>query len=127
MDMSQEREKRAAQDDYLWDGSGEPNPEIQLLERALGRFRHSRPAPVFPRIEPVIRQPGWWPEIALSVWAPRLAAASFVVVAIAYALWISHPPKIPPAARNSWAVEVTAAQPQPESVEAGVTKKKVRL
>jgi hypothetical protein len=34
-------------DDYLWDGSGEPDPEIQKLERALGRYRHNRPAPVF--------------------------------------------------------------------------------
>lgn len=26
-------------DDYLWDGSGAPDPEIQRLERLLGRFR----------------------------------------------------------------------------------------
>ncbi len=25
-------------DNYLWDGSGEPDPEIQKLETALGRF-----------------------------------------------------------------------------------------
>jgi len=34
-------------DNYLWDGSGEPDPEIQRLENALGRFRHNRPAPDF--------------------------------------------------------------------------------
>jgi hypothetical protein len=126
--MSQEREQRATQNDYLWDGSGEPNPEIHRLERALGRFRHRRPAPVFPRIEPITRQSGWWHEIAPSAWAPRLAAASLVVVAIAYALWLSHSPKIPSTARNSWAVEVTTTvQRQPESVDAGVMRKKVRL
>ena len=27
-------------DDYLWDGSGEPDPEIVRLERLLGRYRH---------------------------------------------------------------------------------------
>jgi FecR protein len=27
-------------DDYLWDGSGKPDPEIQKLEESLGRFRH---------------------------------------------------------------------------------------
>jgi len=28
-------------DDYLWDGSGPPDPEIERLERLLGRFRGS--------------------------------------------------------------------------------------
>ena len=37
-------------DDYLWDGSGEPDPEIQRLEGLLGKFRHDRPVPVFPEI-----------------------------------------------------------------------------
>lgn len=34
-------------DDYLWDGSGEPDPEVQKLEKALGRYRHNQPAPKF--------------------------------------------------------------------------------
>ena len=37
-------------DDYLWDGSGEPDPEIQKLESALGRYRHDRPAPAFEQL-----------------------------------------------------------------------------
>src|SRR5215470_306358 len=37
-------------DDYLWDGSGEPDPEIQKLEAVLSRLRHDRPAPAFPAI-----------------------------------------------------------------------------
>jgi hypothetical protein len=37
-------------DDYLWDGSGEPDPEIQKLESALGRYRHDRAAPAFEQI-----------------------------------------------------------------------------
>jgi hypothetical protein len=37
-------------DDYLWDGSGEPDPEVQKLEKALGRYRHKRPAPAFEQI-----------------------------------------------------------------------------
>jgi hypothetical protein len=35
-------------DDYLWDGSGEPDPEVERLERLLGEFRSSRPAPELP-------------------------------------------------------------------------------
>jgi hypothetical protein len=124
--MSQEREKRDMRSDYLWDGSGEPDPEIQRLERTLGRFRQTRPAPVFPKIEHVARQSSWWQEIAPSVWAPRLAAASLVVAAIACAMWLSHPPQIPPVVRTSWAVELSAAR-QPQSTEAAVMTKKVRL
>lgn len=41
-------------DDYLWDGSGEPDPEIQKLESALGRFRHNQAAPAFDQL-PEIR------------------------------------------------------------------------
>jgi len=37
-------------DDYLWDGSGEPDPEIQKLETALARFRHNQPAPAFEQL-----------------------------------------------------------------------------
>jgi hypothetical protein len=40
-------EGKMMNDDYLWDGSGEPDPEIQKLESTLGRFRHNRPAPDF--------------------------------------------------------------------------------
>jgi len=39
------REKdRAMKDEYLWDGSGEPDPEVQKLENLLGRYRHDQPA-----------------------------------------------------------------------------------
>jgi hypothetical protein len=47
-------------DDYLWDGSGEPDPEIQKLENALGRYRHNKPAPAFEQIADVRPvKPGW--------------------------------------------------------------------
>src|SRR5882672_10011428 len=36
-------------DDYLWDRSGEPDPEVQKLEKVLGRYRHDRPAKIRPR------------------------------------------------------------------------------
>jgi hypothetical protein len=39
-------------DDYLWDGSGEPDPEIEKLERLLGKYRYQPkavPMPVRPR------------------------------------------------------------------------------
>ena len=42
--------------DYLWDRSGDPDPEIQRLEVLLGRFRHNRPTPVFTDIAPPAKQ-----------------------------------------------------------------------
>ena len=44
-------------DDYLWDGSGEPDPEVQKLESALRGLRHNRPAPAFPEIAEITLTP----------------------------------------------------------------------
>src|SRR5271155_3386110 len=51
-----ENETPTKNDDYLWDGSGEPDPEIQRLEGLLGKFRHDQPVPVFPD---VVRDRRW--------------------------------------------------------------------
>ena len=69
--------------DYLWDGSGEPDPEIQRLEALLGSFHHDRPAPVFPEITPERR----W---TLFPWRLRL---SHVLATTAAAVAIAEPPK----------------------------------
>jgi len=45
-----ENEALAMKDDYLWDGSGEPDPDIQSLEALLGKFRHNGRTPVIPEI-----------------------------------------------------------------------------
>lgn len=37
-------------DDYLWDGSGEPDAEVQELENLLGRYRHNQPCPAFDQL-----------------------------------------------------------------------------
>ena len=36
-------------DDYLWDRSDEPDPEIKRLEEVLGRLRSQRPVPQWPQ------------------------------------------------------------------------------
>jgi FecR protein len=67
--------------DYLWDGSGEPDPEIQKLEGLLGKFRHDRPAPIFPAI---VRDRPWlfFPRRA-RLFALLAGAAAVAVVALA--------------------------------------------
>ncbi len=75
-------------DDYLWDGSGKPDPEVQRLERLLGRFRHDRPAPVFPAADP---SP---PRVWFFARMPRLVAAPVVALVLAgawYAVRWSRP------------------------------------
>ena len=46
--------------DYLWDRSGEPNPEIQHLEEVLGGLRSNRPAPNWSGQQKVRQIPGRW-------------------------------------------------------------------
>jgi len=70
-------------DDYLWDGSGEPDPEVQKLENLLGRYRHNQPAPAFESIAESVRVKQRW-----SFWNFRLsmrlgAVAAVLLVAVA--------------------------------------------
>ena len=76
-------------DDYLWDGSGEPDPEIQKLETALGRFRHNRPAPAFPEIPMAKPSRRLWQIPAFQFAA---AAACILVIAAAIFVFIQHKP-----------------------------------
>jgi len=59
-------------DDYLWDGSGEPDAEVQHLETLLGRYRSAAPMPDFKRVVVMRRDPVW-----------PLAAAAALIIAIA--------------------------------------------
>ena len=82
MDTGNNRtEKRSSikSDDYLWDRSGEPDPEIQHLETLLGRFRYDSPTPIFPVI---VSERRW----AFFPWRlrlfPALATAAVGIAAI---------------------------------------------
>jgi FecR-like protein len=64
-------------DDYLWDGSGEPDPEIQRLESVLGRFRYKHSAPEFPA------RLGLWERVRFGFWLPKLVVAVSVLLIVA--------------------------------------------
>ncbi|HEV2297816.1 MAG TPA: FecR domain-containing protein [Candidatus Acidoferrales bacterium] len=67
---------------YLWDGSGEPDPEVRRLETLLGTFRHRGGALEFPAtIILPSRRASYW-----RAWTLSLAAAA--AVAIFAALWL---------------------------------------
>jgi hypothetical protein len=61
-------------DDYLWDRSGEPDPEVVQLEELLGRFRHDRPAPELPSPMPAPPLPARRALVWLASAAALLAA-----------------------------------------------------
>lgn len=80
-------------DDYLWDQTGEPDPDIQRLEHSLGRFRHKPfpPGAVFDRQLPPRR----------SAWRPgQAAAAALILIALA----------------GTWVLMNRAERPQTQSI-----------
>src|SRR5580704_6343040 len=99
-------------DDYLWDGSGEPDPEIQKLESTLAKFRHQSEAPEFPEIT-AAPQPRFWQRLLPSRWSFGLAAATIVFIAAFGILWWSQKPTATPGA--GWNVERLAGSPRVES------------
>ncbi|HLW78484.1 MAG TPA: hypothetical protein VKU44_02700, partial [Terriglobia bacterium] len=82
---------RPAGDDYLWDGSGQPDPEVERLERLLVQFRSARPLPEVPegieaQVESVARRSGWRTIFGGALW-PRWAAVAAVLLVMA-AAWM---------------------------------------
>src|SRR5690348_4236301 len=101
-------------DEYLWDRSGEPDPEIQKLENALGRFAHRGEAPESPAVL-AIPAPSLWQRITRLRWASGLAVAGAVVlaiVAVALIRW-SRTPDV--AAGPGWEVKSVAGSAEVES------------
>jgi hypothetical protein len=96
-----ENEPLARNEDYLWDGSGEPDPEIQRLEGLLGKFRHECPAPVFPEI--VTHRP--WTLFSLRMRRVSIfASTAAAVAAIATVTFLVHERKPAPAPGAGWDV-----------------------
>jgi hypothetical protein len=64
--------------DYLWDGSGEPDApdaDIRHLEALLGRYRTAAPTPDFRRVVVIRRRPRWALAAAAALIAFLIAAA----------------------------------------------------
>jgi len=109
-------------DDYLWDGSGEPDPEIQKLENVLGRLRHNRPAPAFPAIVRAQVRPRFW---RLPVFRFALAAAAIVLVA-AVTLLLQRPKLVAPPG-PAWDVIRMSGSPRIGSQSLGANSEKGKL
>ncbi len=67
-------------DDYLWDKSGEPDPDVERLESLLGRFRFD--AEAAPRAPAVVRVAPRRPRLA---WVSAMAASLAIAILAARA------------------------------------------
>src|SRR6267378_3429332 len=76
-------------EDYLWDGSGEPDPEVQRLEKVLGRYRHNRAAPSFEHVVEV-RRAKTRPRFFNFRFSFQLAAVGAALL-LAAAIFVSFP------------------------------------
>jgi hypothetical protein len=97
-------------DNYLWDRTGEPDPEIQKLEELLGELRY-QPQPLhIPANLTVGRK--------RSFYLPMTIAAAIMMVAILSALWFQFSRK--PAVQTVESKQTAPVAPpdvrQPESV-----------
>jgi hypothetical protein len=99
--MDMKNEPQVTSDDYLWDGSGKPYPEIQKLDGLLGKFRYDSPAPVFPEIIPRRHRIRWIPIFAAAT------AAAVVVVTI-----LTHERKSVPIVVAGWSVSGVTGTPR---------------
>jgi hypothetical protein len=67
--------------DYLWDGSGKPDPELQLMENSLARFRYSGETPEFPAAISKRDKSSPFSFLPAS-WNPRFASAALLTLAL---------------------------------------------
>lgn len=97
-------------DGYLWDGSGEPNAEVQRLEKALLKFRYSGAPPVFLR-EISVSAPKFGEGFLSLIWPRRFAAIAAVAMLVVLSGVISFRKISPVASRPGWEVAQVEGAP----------------
>ncbi len=105
-------------DEYLWDGSGDLDPEIKKLETTLGRFRHQGQPPDFSNVT-VVARPGFWQRFTTSRLSLALAAATAAVLLISIFGVIRWRDARNSAAIPSWDVQCLAGTLRVESDSSG--------
>jgi hypothetical protein len=96
-----------AKGDYLWDGSGEIDPEIRRLEALLIEFRHARPVPIFP--EGVLERRWTFFSRRMRLF-PILSTTTVVVMAVV--TFLVHERKPASLTAVGWDVSSLAGTPQ---------------
>ena len=108
--------KEPLKNDYLWDGSGEPDPEIQRLEKALAKFRHTGQAPDFSRASEAAASAREFSFLdVLRGRVPRFALVAGVIVVVAvtvFGIFYVGPLKRSPESSVQWDVAQFAGAPR---------------
>ncbi|HET6932162.1 MAG TPA: FecR family protein [Candidatus Acidoferrum sp.] len=103
--------EKLVNEDYLWDASGAPDPEIQRLESLLVNFRHADRPLVLPAELPVA--PGKFRALLIPMLSlPRLAAAAAILLAAGLGLFFFLRPHSTPEAGPAWDVASLQGAPQ---------------
>src|SRR5229473_3527474 len=113
-------------DDYLWDGSGEPDPEVQKLETALGRYRHNQPAPAFDQIAeiPPVKGRKYFFRLHFSF---RLAAVAATLLIAATLFYFFRQPMPGVESGPSWDVARLEGAPKIDSKSIGANSGVAKL
>ena len=107
--MSERQKDPVGRDDYLWDGTGDPDPEVQKLEKLLGRYRHHQPAPSFEAIAKELPAKSRWSFLNFN-FALQLAGVAAVLL-VAVACYLYFRPKTV-ATGTTWDVAQVAGVPR---------------
>jgi len=92
------------EDNYLWDRSGEPDPEIQELENILGTLQY-QPRPLqIPHDFPTGRRRSFFPAMAI--------AAAIALCAILVGVWFGFNRRRAPAPIATHDQQISAPQPE---------------
>ena len=112
--------------DYLWEGSGEPDPELQRMEKLLAQFRYAGEAPNLAAIN--IHQPKATFFSTLGArWSLRFAAATALVLALAISgLLLRNSPSLVSKAPG-WDVARLSGAPQVGQFELASASGKAQL
>jgi hypothetical protein len=105
-------------DEYLWDGTGEPDPEMQKLETTLGRFRHQDQPPDFSQVVIAPRQT-FWQKFSISRLSLALAAATAAVLLISIYGVIRWNQNHNAASGSGWDVQSLTGTIRVESTDSG--------
>ncbi|HEV1992878.1 MAG TPA: FecR family protein [Candidatus Acidoferrum sp.] len=112
-------------DDYLWDGSGEPDPEVQKLETVLGRYRHNQPAPAFDRVAEILPEEKRSRFFNLRFSFQLAAVAAALVVAVTLFFYLR--PKLVVEQGPSWEVARLEGAPKVGSKAIGANSGVAKL
>ena len=93
-------------DDYLWDKSGQPDPEIQKLEEILGTLRY-QPKPLE---LPASRRRSYFPLLAI--------AASLLLAVLVAGIWVRVRNQSVPQPQQAEVISTPSpVEPEPKTVE----------